>query len=155
MNYARFVVALILLSVGFLIGERWNAADVVRAEKSLSDYKASVLQQVTQQQNATAHAAQQRATQQQQEDKAHAQRLASLQSDNDRLADRLRPERVRVCAPRPEPMPAADSGASGRADSPAGADLHAAAGIDLVRLARDADAITAALRICLAHYPAQ
>lgn len=153
MNYARLAAALVLLLAGIFIGIKWSAADVVAAEKALSDYKASVLQQITQQQAAAMQQAKQAAIQQAHEDQTHARQLATLQADNDRLANRLRTERVHVCTIGPEPLPAAGESPGGRPDPAARTDLHPAAGSDLVRLARDADQIAAALRVCLAGYP--
>ncbi len=150
MNEWRVLVLFVGMALAFVAGTRWDAAKVATAEGKLTAYKLQISQQAEQQkrEQLEKRAADDAAVQQR--EKAHANTLENLQLENDRLADRLRTERVRrICTTSTAAVPATRESVGGITDTPAGAgQLSEAAGIDLLRLARDADKIVEAARAC-------
>lgn len=153
--YLRLALVAVIFAAGVAAGLRWDAVKVEQIHSEFADYRAAQAEAVARQQAANAQEAARQAAQQREEALAHETRLATLQSDNDRLADRLRREPVRVCSTSTSStsLPTHAAGPGGGPDTPVGGILHSEAGIALVRLARDADKVTEALRLCLAGYP--
>lgn len=150
MNTGRLLLVLAAL-LGFIGGLRWDAVKVHAIRAEFMTYKLQVAELVTAQKQAALddRTANEAALQQQEE--THGKAIQDIQGRADRLADRLRAERVHVCADSAGNLPTHSPATGGGNDAVAHDPFSGTAGIDLVRLARDADQAVNALGQCQAY----
>lgn len=149
MNNLKHLITLAIFIIGFIGGLRWDAASVQAAQKENALLKKHYAEQVATQKEKEIDRYLEKEAALQQQEEHHGKTLQTLQANADRLTDRLQRERVRVCtAPK---VPATPTATGQHDDTTTGTEFFTTLGVNLVRLARDADQVAEALSQCQAY----